>query len=168
MPDNGSPGKEPPAPANERPLALLLRKTKARPGSRDGTRTSGARTNYCIIDGDLDVGRIYKERIQGEWRWLWFQQTETGAATEQRKRHAGGSQGRLQTALRRGQGLAMTASTDIRARIVGEIYMALERLDADAELLSIVGSWRDTLSDEEVLRLLENYNATGRALHRSH
>jgi hypothetical protein len=54
----------------------------------------------------------------------------------------------------------------LKAQIAGEIYTALERLDADEELLSIIGSWRDTLSDEEVLALLWDYNATGRTLHR--
>jgi hypothetical protein len=32
-------------------------------------------------------------------------------------------------------------------------------------VLAIVGSWRDTLSDEEVLAMLREYNATGKALH---
>jgi hypothetical protein len=35
----------------------------------------------------------------------------------------------------------------------------LERLDSDPELLSILGSWRDTLGDAEVLSLLRDYNA---------
>ena len=43
---------------------------------------------------------------------------------------------------------------NVRAQIVGEIYTALKRLDADDELLAIVGSWRDTLDDREVLVLL--------------
>jgi hypothetical protein len=42
--------------------------------------------------------------------------------------------------------------------------VALERLGAEPELLSIVGSWRDTLDDTEVLALLRRYNDTGRAL----
>ena len=54
---------------------------------------------------------------------------------------------------------------DIKAQIAGEIYAALERLDADPDLLAIVGSWRDTLGDEEVLALPQEYNATGRVLH---
>jgi hypothetical protein len=40
----------------------------------------------------------------------------------------------------------------------------LERLGAEPELLSI-DSWRDTLDDAEVLTMLREYNATGRALH---
>jgi hypothetical protein len=56
------------------------------------------------------------------------------------------------------------AARNTTALIVGEIYAALERLGADPELLSIVGSWRDTLDDAEVLALLQRYNAMGRAL----
>jgi hypothetical protein len=56
------------------------------------------------------------------------------------------------------------AAADITALIAGEIYEALERLGADPELLSIVGSWRDTLDDVEVLALLRRYNSTGKAL----
>ena len=55
---------------------------------------------------------------------------------------------------------------DIKAQIAGEIYTALQPLGADEELLSIVGSWRDTLPDAEVLALLREYNATGGTLHR--
>jgi hypothetical protein len=55
---------------------------------------------------------------------------------------------------------------DLKAPIARELYVALKRLDADEELLSIVGSWRDTLRDAEVLALLREYNATGRTLHR--
>jgi hypothetical protein len=36
---------------------------------------------------------------------------------------------------------------DLKAQIVGEICKALKRLDADEDLLAIVGSWRDTLDD---------------------
>jgi hypothetical protein len=57
---------------------------------------------------------------------------------------------------------------DIRAKLAGEFYVALERLDADKELLAIVGSWRDMLDDAEVLTMLREYNATGRVLHRPH
>jgi len=42
----------------------------------------------------------------------------------------------------------------------------LERLGADAELLAIVGSWRDTLDDRGVLSMLREHNSTGKALHR--
>jgi len=32
--------------------------------------------DYSVIDGETCVGRIYRERIQCEWRWLWFLQTD--------------------------------------------------------------------------------------------
>jgi hypothetical protein len=35
----------------------------------------------------------------------------------------------------------------------------MERLGADPELLSIIGSWCDTLPDEEILALLRVHNA---------
>jgi hypothetical protein len=35
----------------------------------------------------------------------------------------------------------------------------------DSTALPIVGSWGDTLGDEEILALLREYNATGRVLH---
>jgi hypothetical protein len=57
-------------------------------------------------------------------------------------------------------------SPDIKAQLAGELYIALKRLNADEELLAIVGSWRDTLDDAETLSMLREYNATGRALHR--
>jgi hypothetical protein len=60
---------------------------------------------------------------------------------------------------------AMT-EPDIKAQIALQIYIALERLDADPDLLAIVGSWRDTLDDAQILALLQEYNATGRVLHR--
>jgi hypothetical protein len=41
----------------------------------------------------------------------------------------------------------------------------VERLGADPERLSIIGSWRDTLDDTEVLRLLRDYNAGRPTLH---
>ena len=37
----------------------------------------------------------------------------------------------------------------------------MERLGAGPELLSIIGSYGDTLEDEEVLALLREYNAEG-------
>jgi hypothetical protein len=55
---------------------------------------------------------------------------------------------------------------DLKAPIAHELSVALERLGADEELLAIVGSWRDTLNDAEVLSMLREYNATGRVLHR--
>lgn len=55
--------------------------------------------------------------------------------------------------------------TDLRARIAREISIALTRLDADVDLLAVVGSYGDTLDDAEVLELLTDYNKTGKVLH---
>jgi hypothetical protein len=55
----------------------------------------------------------------------------------------------------------------IAALIAAEIYAALERLNADEELLAVIGSWRDTLDDTEVLRLLRDHNAGRPTLYRS-
>jgi hypothetical protein len=55
----------------------------------------------------------------------------------------------------------------LAAQIAREIYIAMERLGAAPELLSIVSSYGDTLDDEEILALLQEYNATGQVLHRS-
>lgn len=46
----------------------------------------------------------------------------------------------------------------IELRIRLEIFRAFKRLGADRELLSIIGSWGDTLDDKEVLSLLKEWN----------
>ena len=48
---------------------------------------------------------------------------------------------------------------NLRAEIATEIYRACEKLGAGPELLSIIGSYGDTLSDEDVLAFLKEYNA---------
>lgn len=53
----------------------------------------------------------------------------------------------------------------VRASINREIFIAFERLDAPPDLLSIIGSYGDTLDDSEVLRLLQEYNRTGKVIH---
>ncbi len=53
-------------------------------------------------------------------------------------------------------------STD--AKIVNEIYVAIQNLKAPPLLLGIVGSWGDTLTDEEVLAALKSWNAGVRQL----
>lgn len=47
----------------------------------------------------------------------------------------------------------------IHAQIKNEIYKALEGLGACMDLLSIVGSYRDTQSDKDTLEMLRNHNA---------
>jgi hypothetical protein len=49
---------------------------------------------------------------------------------------------------------------NLTAQIAREIFIALERLDADEQLLAIIGSWEDTAADDEILVLLKNYNGT--------
>jgi len=48
--------------------------------------------------------------------------------------------------------------SNIKALIAHELYRALQTLEADAELLSTVGSYGDTLDDEDVLALLRSWN----------
>lgn len=55
---------------------------------------------------------------------------------------------------------------DVRVRLASEFYTTLEQLSADPELLSVVGSWRDTLDDEEILEHLKSFNRTGKVLRR--
>jgi hypothetical protein len=43
-----------------------------------------------------------------------------------------------------------------------DLYKKLETLGADRDLLAVVGSWGDTLDDEEVLDLLKGWNAAER------
>jgi hypothetical protein len=52
----------------------------------------------------------------------------------------------------------MMADLTVQARIHMEIYRAFEALGADGKLLAIVGSWGDTLDDDEVLKLLGEWN----------
>ena len=50
-----------------------------------------------------------------------------------------------------------------REAIIAELYKAVEKLGAGRELLAVIGSWGDTLSDEDVLEALQHLNA-GRPL----
>lgn len=45
------------------------------------------------------------------------------------------------------------------AAIAREIYLAVERLTGNQELLSILGSYCDTLPDTDILAMLRDYNA---------
>jgi hypothetical protein len=49
---------------------------------------------------------------------------------------------------------------EVKAQIAGEIYTAMDRLGADAELLSVFKSWGLTLGDPEILARLHDYNST--------
>lgn len=54
--------------------------------------------------------------------------------------------------------------SDLRAKIGREIYVAIERLGAEVELLAIVGSYGDTLDDDEIHEMLEEYNGGRRII----
>jgi hypothetical protein len=45
-------------------------------------------------------------------------------------------------------------TSDMKAQIASKLYAAFEVLSADAELLSTVRSWRDTVNVAEVLSML--------------
>lgn len=49
--------------------------------------------------------------------------------------------------------------TQTQLAIIKEVYVALEKLGAPPALLGAVGSWQDTVSDEDVLELLRDWNA---------
>lgn len=48
------------------------------------------------------------------------------------------------------------SETDLK--IINEIQIILEKLNANSEILSIIGSWKDTLEDEQVLNELVEIN----------
>lgn len=47
---------------------------------------------------------------------------------------------------------------ELQCKIIQEIYKAVEGLGGNMYLLAAIGSWGDTLDDEDVLELLEDYN----------
>lgn len=53
----------------------------------------------------------------------------------------------------------------IKSDIAYQIYVAMKDLNAPPELLSIIGSYGDSLSDEQVLRYLRDWNETGKVIH---
>lgn len=52
-------------------------------------------------------------------------------------------------------------------KIARQIYIACERLGAEPDLLSIIGSYGDTLEDQDILDLMIEYNANRPVLHRN-
>jgi ClpX C4-type zinc finger len=50
---------------------------------------------------------------------------------------------------------------DLKLAIATELYLALDGIEAPPDLFGIIGSWGDTLTDEEVLEHLRQFNATG-------
>ncbi len=64
---------------------------------------------------------------------------------------------------------ALFERTSCRRACLATLFIAFlprpGRLDASSELLSIAGSWRDSLDDAEALSTLRSYNASGRVFH---
>jgi hypothetical protein len=78
-PDDGTPGKKPPAPsASKQTVTLLLRKTRVQARIEGLNPDLWADDDYAVVDPDINkrVGRIYPELIKGERKWMWFLQTE--------------------------------------------------------------------------------------------
>jgi hypothetical protein len=57
------------------PMTPILRKSSAQARIEGLNPDFWGEDDYSVINGEIRVGRIYRERIQGEWRWLWFLQT---------------------------------------------------------------------------------------------
>jgi hypothetical protein len=53
-----------------------------------------------------------------------------------------------------------TPFQEVKAQIAGQIYIAMDRLGAGAELLSFFKGWGVTLGDSEILTRLHHYNST--------
>jgi hypothetical protein len=51
---------------------IILRKTAEQARIHGMIPDIWGEDDYSAIDGETCVGRIYRERIQCEWRWLWF------------------------------------------------------------------------------------------------
>ena len=47
---------------------------------------------------------------------------------------------------------------EVTGQITQELYKALERLGAKSDLLGIVGSWGDSLPDQDVLQMIRAWN----------
>lgn len=47
---------------------------------------------------------------------------------------------------------------DMRAQIARELYKAIETLGGSGQLLATVGSYGDTLDDDDVLAMLRTWN----------
>lgn len=57
------------------------------------------------------------------------------------------------------RGATLPDMTETQRAITREIYIALERLGASRDLLATVGSWGDTLDEDDVLTTLRDINA---------
>lgn len=52
----------------------------------------------------------------------------------------------------------------INKKIMNQIYIAIQNLGGNMELLGVIGSYDDTLEDDEILDILEQYNKNGTAV----
>jgi hypothetical protein len=71
--------------------------------------------------------------------------------------------GPTRTEIRIRQRMRIVSYPDLRGQIGRELHRAMERLGADRELLAIIGSYGGTLTDEQILRYLKEWN-TGRPI----
>ena len=49
--------------------------------------------------------------------------------------------------------------TPVQGQILREICAAVNRLGGGRDIMSILGSWGDTLPEAEILKMLKEYNA---------
>jgi len=52
-------------------MSLILRKSSAQARIEGRNPTIWPDDDYAIVDADIPVGRIYRELIRGEPKWLW-------------------------------------------------------------------------------------------------
>ena len=100
--DDGTPGKKPPAPslsARGRPT-LILRKAKAQSLIEGWNPTTWSENDYCVLDNERRVGRIYPGSHPGPAEVEVVPAGATGAgALCGHRRHAGERQGCVQEAI---------------------------------------------------------------------
>jgi hypothetical protein len=56
------------------------------------------------------------------------------------------------------KGVCTAVDNDVTRKIIRQIYEIIYKKLNDIELMSIVGSWGDTLDDDQILELLTDYN----------
>jgi hypothetical protein len=55
----------------------------------------------------------------------------------------------------------MGMTPELKSRLASALYRVMERLGADFEVLAAIGSFGDTLDDEDVVDLLEDWLERG-------
>jgi hypothetical protein len=81
-------------------MTLILRKQHAQDHIEgQGAPLDWSEDDYAVVDETL-IGRIYRQPVQGDLKWLWFLQTVPAPLPNQGIcRHAGGSAGGVSRAL---------------------------------------------------------------------